>query len=389
MRLSKKAMMGMVVGLVILILSAYIILELWGIMFSKADDASAEGFCYGFNAMRARSQVKSGNLPLFDVAPRTCKTIEKTIPSDDYPQTKQGAMAEISDMSARCWWMWLEGAERNMFRDWPGGKEPCFNCYSFNIKKGIDSFTGAELGQHMRETAYIVKDGSDNCAAIGGGFCADDCSRFSESSSFSAKEVSSKKCEEGKKCCVSTKRADECRNKGGICISLGTSACKDKNPDYPIKYGGWTCAVSGESCCIKEEHFYSYFGYVQNYNGKGAILYPEGKLKLASGEDSAEEFQFKSLEETYSVSLISPDQSFTKTGSLVALGTLLGGTTAAVLLCSTVIGCVIPLAVGIPAAGAGASIKWFSENSDVNMILIAPLNAVSDKCAIEADVAGK
>jgi len=348
----------------------------WSILFSKADDASAEALCYGFNAVRFKTKVEAGNAPLFDVAPRTCRRIEKIVPSDDYPQNKEGAKAEISDMTARCWWMWLEGAERNMFRGLPGGKEPCFNCYSFNIKKGIDSFTGAELAQYMRDTAYKVKDASNNCAAIGGGFCADDCSKLSEGSQFSAKEVSSKKCEKPKKCCVSTKRNDECKNKGGFCVNLGDSTCKEKNSEYPIQYDGWRCAVSEESCCVKKEHYYSYFDYVQNYNdGKGAVLYTP-------------ETEFKAQEETYAISLISPDPHFSWVGGAVTLGSLLVGAGGSIALCSTVVGCVIPITVGVAAGGAGASLIWLTENSDVNVILIAPLNNMPNKCAMESDVTG-
>ncbi len=386
--MKKKAQMAMLIGIAILIISGFLILGLWKIFFSKANDASAEALCYGFNAIRLWGKDKeqqATGVHFKEIAPRTCRNIEKEVPGEDYPQTKQGAMAEISDMTARCWWMWLEGAERNMFRQiLPGGKEPCFNCYSFNIKKGIDSFTGADLAQYMRETAYKVKDGSNNCAAVGGGFCADDCSKLSEGSQISAKEVSSNKCEKPKKCCISTKRNDKCSNKGGACIALGSSTCKEKSPEeYSIKYDGWKCAVKGESCCIKQEHFYSYFGYVQNYNddGKGAVLYTPGT-------------EFKAQEETYSISLISPDpnygwDSLTKgapVGGLIGAG----GAAVGVCLIATSGLCTIPIALGIAGAGfiggAVTGATYLTENKDINVVLISPLNAVSDKCVMELDI---
>ncbi len=284
---NKKAkMMEFVIGLALLIVSFFIIWGIWNMIFSKAEGATAEQLCRNFNAGRTSGEVKWKEFTLFNLVPRTCKRLDKIIPSDDYPQTVEGTMSEIGYLVARCWWQWLEGTQDDIFEETgPWGKNKCFVCYSFNIKKGINTFKGVDLKKFLDEHQYIVKDTSDICNVNGGGHCKlkeGGCSKDEEqipSSRCPKMEINGEMKE--RICC---NKNIECENKGGIC----SDKCEGNLKEYQI----WSCKGSeGEKCCIESDNFLSYTDYVQIYMGEGAIVV---------GVD-----EFQPLKETYAITYIS------------------------------------------------------------------------------------
>ena len=162
--------MNTIIKISLLTLALVIIGGLFSMLFAKAPEKASESLCRSFNAAR----INSPDLPTIGkVVPNACKTIHKEVPGDGYPQTKEGAMQHIADLSAKCWWMWLEGVSNKMFDlQWtPFSKDPCFICYSFTIKEDIQDFDGTDLRLYLGETEYIVRDDSDQCYPLGGGYC--------------------------------------------------------------------------------------------------------------------------------------------------------------------------------------------------------------------------
>ena len=367
---SKKSQMMVVVLILIAVAGTILALYTISYMAGKADDPAKEASCRSMNALMKRFEKGGINLK------ELCSPIEKTIPTSSYSQDKEGAMNEISDMSARCWWMWLEGTERNMFERWPSiieRKEPCYPCYIYNIKRGIESFTGEELGEYMRTHVYIAKDTSEGCTSVEGvecGFCRKGTSELP----FTAREVSSSKCGSGEQCYISTRPDDICINKGGRCMEGG---CEQ---GY-LAYERWDCGARDETCCVEEQNAYNYFQYVQSYEGPGAIIYTAGET------DTGDEFKFKAQEETYSVSIMSPNADCNWDCWLPGGAGAAGFLTLGVGICIATSGglCAIPLAIGSAAAAGsvGYSYGWLSTQEDINTILISPYNAVKDACIVQ------
>ena len=140
---SKKGItiMGVIVTFILLFLSMWIITTIWMKFFAKAEGVAAENLCRNFNALKYWSDefAEDKSFGLFSTKKgRACQVIEKVIATDLYDQNTKGVKEEISYMAARCWWMWLEGLQENMFKKSLGGDERCFQCYTFRIKKGKD-----------------------------------------------------------------------------------------------------------------------------------------------------------------------------------------------------------------------------------------------------------
>ena len=219
----KKAFLsaGVIISILLTTAAFIIILSVWENARSKIGPAAAEEMCEAFNSARVKfsKKIMGDRLTLI---PNACKTIDKTkdnaLPEKGYPQTKQGTEENIKRLIIKCWDMWLQGRYDNMFgTSWTSfGKQKCFVCYAFNIKKGIDFIDGQEFDISLSQSTYIAKDTSDKCAltdlGYAGGFCSETCS------GNTPKETSSTKCS-GKKCCIAKNKKDECINKGGLCKS--------------------------------------------------------------------------------------------------------------------------------------------------------------------------
>ncbi|MBW2988956.1 hypothetical protein KY358_01420 [Candidatus Woesearchaeota archaeon] len=286
--------MKFIVSTTILLFSALMIVNLHGMFFSKAEAATSEQLCRGFNALRTKTEVEKFGFTLFNLAPRTCKIIHKDVPDPGYVKytgdETEGAMMEIGDLAARCWWMWLEGTKDDMFGTTWTGEKKCFICYDFNINKDVGSFSATGLKQFLQDTQHIVIDKSNKCNIQGGGWCREVCE--SDEKETPSSRCPSKKVDGEIKKEVCCNKKVECLNKGGV--------CSDECGEGLEEYKGWSCKGSeGEKCCIEENNFLSYERYIQEYEGEGkAIIDVEGI------ED------FRPLEETYAITYVSKTALF-------------------------------------------------------------------------------
>ncbi len=252
--------METIIKISLLTLALVIIGGLFSMLFAKAPEKASESLCRSFNAAR----IKSPDLPTVGkVVPNACKTIHKEVPGDGYPQTKEGAMENIADLSAKCWWMWLEGIspealDKHLIKVW---SDPCFVCYTFSLKKDIE-FSGTELDKHMGKTPYIVRDSSDKCYPLGGGYCQEEpVDPFTKE----VRETQEQKCrKQNKECYVAENKKDKCLNKGGHCRPV--CGVDEERYDHPE----WTCSDSNYVCCIEDENYFSYIDYITKYKGTGA-----------------------------------------------------------------------------------------------------------------------
>src|SRR3989338_10738638 len=137
--LSKKSQLKVLMYLFIATFSIFIILTLWNQAFSKAPDKAAEDICFVFNAWRNKYSL--GESFKVTPIPIVCKKIEKTVPDKLYDKTKEGAIQQLSDLTAKCWRMFLEGrvthvldgAEARIATE----RNKCFICYQFTLDKDI------------------------------------------------------------------------------------------------------------------------------------------------------------------------------------------------------------------------------------------------------------
>ncbi len=385
---------GTIIEALLILITFIVIVTVFKIAASRADEKTQENLCRGFNAIRYGTQELTG----LQIGPRACKTIDKKdVPGDDYKEhvdgIKAGAQAEIRDLMARCWWMWLEGNQKNMFeKSWYNIKNGCFICYTFSLDKGVGRISYNDFSASLSEPYYAV-DGTDRCASAGqGGWCMDECN-----SEF-PKEVPSNKCnpqisgfletgeriieatstpeetEQGensdslqtRKCCISE---NECESRGGKCFS-------DPNEEYTIYYKNWKCN-SNKGCYIKPEKSASYLDYIQGTKGVQS-----GAGKVLFFNDGG--FQSK---QKYAITFISPgremDWDIFK-GPGIAIVT--GAGTRALLYFIPYAG-QVALAVQLAGAIYGSyETITAGDINDLNYILVSKYDNVKSKCAQEAGV---
>lgn len=346
--------------LLIVIATSFIITFLT-VTSARADEKTSENLCRGLNAWRFGTEIETpvGNVNL---VPRACKTInKKDVPSKDYINhvngQKAGAMAEVRDLMARCWWMWLEGNQQNMFQsEWYNLQNGCFICYTFSVDKDAKAISYQEFAASLNAPYYAV-DSSDRCAPAGqGGKCMAYCDKNSDFS----KEVASTRCKQGLKCCVD---ANECENKGGSCEPRGNYVSYDK----------WQCK-SG-NCYIKEEHMASYLDYIQGTKGVSG-----GAGRVLFGDNEGFKSGLK-----YAVTFVSPGTSF---GFDTAAGiiTTATGATLTVMGVASGIGTIPTLVLIGTTLYSGAVTHESGSFNDINYIMVSKYDTVSDKCAVEAGV---
>jgi len=371
--------MGVIITLIILFLSFFIITKIWMTFFVKAEGVAAENLCRNFNALRfwTKEFVEDKSKGVFSRGTgRACKVIDRTIPSSGYPQTTEGVKQEIMYMTARCWWMWLEGLQPDMFKDKnPVGKDKCFICYTFKIKKGksIKELKGIDLAREMALTTYKARDTSDLCAANGGGHCihenqVDEDRRTCSPSDDKYKEftqmVISDKCKDkDTRCCI--KKAYECENKGGRCTSD-----EDCPTDY-YDYASWGCRRG--RCCVQKDNMYSYVDYIQGYKGEGLFM-------------MSDDLNFKPKEETYAVVFTSPGGECGATCGLVIGAGAVGGVALLVFPPTSVLTLTSAAAVG--GGAYTVAVNYLMNIKDINMVSLARLNDVSSSCNIEIGTGG-
>lgn len=327
---------GIIIGIIVLLLSAGIIIWVIKNSAGKADEKLQVDLC------RISNEIKLGveeRTPAWNPVstPRICSTIDKyskeklQVPTGGYEQNKEGAEEEIRDMIKNCWYMWLEGSEKNMFEKMPLG-QGCYVCYIFQIEDEIeDDVTFNSISASMSKP-YFARDVSDKCAPIGGFYdnkIPTDCGTGWE-------EIPSKKAvSEGKKCFVKEGGImNECENKGGCCFETATEG-------YIEKYTKWSCP-EGE-CYIKEDNIYSYTDYITRYTPRGGDVYflPKQDVNYAS-------------QEKYAISFVSPSEQLCLThgggtGCYLAVGAY------AIGIVAVVTGAVVLAPIAAPVIGSVAS----------------------------------
>lgn len=345
---------GIVIGAALLFLAGGLIIGIIKFMSSEVEEGQQERLCRVFNEMRFAAKEEN---PLnFPVGPDVCRTIDKgEIPSDDYEQTTDGAKQEIRDLMARCWWMWLEGTQIDMFGKGTLSKQPCFACYTFSIKKstGIESFPVSALDKSLIQ-AFDADDTSDKCVSTGGGFC-----EYKKCvNPLYPKEVPSNKCKTDEVCCVAEEPQDECINRGGNCLP-------ECDKDYPFQYNKWSCAKRRMSCCIKSDNYVSYLDYFQA-DANGKILFQE-------------DLEFKPQEDMYAISFLSPGRECGIENIKCWMGFF--ASIAAGLGTSVFLSPIGGVAVG--GAGMSLSLIKLGEITDINYLLVSEFKGLEDKCAAQ------
>ncbi len=357
------------IDIILVVVATGLLIGVFVYFSNKADEKTSETLCRTFNAIRFRTQIGTpvGNINL---APRACKTIDKKdLPGKDYQDygnlPNQGSKAELRDMVAKCWWMWLEGNKLNMFDQSTLAllsQNKCFVCYTFSVSKDAE-FEFDEFAASLNEPYYAF-DSSDRCAPLGqGGKCMASCE-----SELPVEAVSSR-CKPGQKCCIAKDVKDECINKGGSCIS--------KSGYLP--YGKWSCR-GGTKCYVEEKNVASYLDYVQGSKGAG------GGVGFMASQTGLKDFKSG---KKYGIALISPGKS-------ASWDTLGLGTTTALLGVATAASTKIPL-VGIPLVVpvlGGATIYTYSLTSDsgipkINYVYLSEYEKIKENCAIESGVGEK
>ncbi|MDD5086363.1 MAG: hypothetical protein PHV16_01295 [Candidatus Nanoarchaeia archaeon] len=152
--------------LIITVLGFIIIVMVINIFMNRANPEMTESVCRASVLARAKAvfeiKVKGVDVTTVSLLPITCKTQENIKLSGSEDQI----MEQISYMSARCWWMFLNGEYKNVFDEHAffSGKR-CFRCYIFTIKeKGIE-IKPDELINHMYENNYI-DDGEEGVSYL-------------------------------------------------------------------------------------------------------------------------------------------------------------------------------------------------------------------------------
>ena len=350
------------IEIILIIVATGLIIGVFSVASSRADEKTSENLCRGFNALRFGTQLGTP-VGTYNVAPRACKTIDKgDLPGKDYKDNvnglKEGTKAQIRDLMARCWWMWLEGNQQNMFdKSFYNTQNGCFVCYTFSIDKGMQSFDYSEFAASMNAPYYAI-DSSDRCAPAGqGGYCRASCNSNYE------KEVPSNRCKKEEKCCADT---SECVSKGGRCSSA----------ENYVQFNNWQCKTG--NCFIKKENMASYLDYMQGTKGVSG-----GAGKVLFGDGGG----FKSGSK-YAITFVSPGERFDFNVGTGIFTTALG-TTITIAGVVSGIGTIPTLILAGATAYSGALTNAAGTINDINYIMLSKYDTVTDKCAIEAGAGEK
>ncbi|MBI2654701.1 hypothetical protein HYX02_07910 [Candidatus Woesearchaeota archaeon] len=362
------------VEIILIIIAAGLIIGVFNYAASKADEQTSEKLCRGFNALRFATHIDKGPFT-YDIVPGACKTLDKgDLPTSDYKDfeggPKEAAKKEIREMMAKCWWMWLEGKQPNLFQTSTVRlQNKCFICYDFSLNKDVGTIQIPELIASL-DYPYIAIDKSDRCAGGGqGGYCRKECKADPKYTRKSESSQCAEKFPDKPECCISEDRRDECLNKEGVCEAREGYKLFDK----------WQCK-SGK-CYVKKENFASYLDYIQ---GTGGISGGAGFLVY---EDKLEE-QGLTTKKKYGITIISPgntpgwDTAAWGAGTLVSTAATLFGTYFA------------PGWTKKEVASLGATLTYLSFKmtqksgafAGYNYIYISEYGEIRDKCAVELGV---
>ncbi len=143
--------------MIIAIISFIIILMVVDQFFNRLNPTAREEICRSSVLARINAVIKYRETRISPhVIPIICDTQHRVLRG-----SKEDVLRQISDMTARCWWMFLNGEYANVFDDSSIKSEiKCFNCYSFYIQEDIN-ITYNELYFYMSTQYYIDnKDGT-------------------------------------------------------------------------------------------------------------------------------------------------------------------------------------------------------------------------------------
>jgi hypothetical protein len=124
---------------------------------NKSGTKEKEVLCHNSIAMRAATQFQVMNAKA-NLGPMLCETIDKEIKSKEKEEIK----AQMAYMMARCWWMFNEGRQDDLFEEIDSlgdilglseSKNMCFLCYTAIMPKEIED-GGIEAKEMMK---YILK----------------------------------------------------------------------------------------------------------------------------------------------------------------------------------------------------------------------------------------
>jgi hypothetical protein len=235
----KKAEIGFLAAIILLLVSVGVVAAVYKAAFAGLDQKTAELNCRSFNVIRFAIEkgakddgIGSQILAKQFNAPRICPTFDKkgTVPTKDYQDQKIGketqAASEIRDMMARCWWMWLEGKQQNIFqRGVFDLKDGCFICYTFAINKDVS--VGYTHIIDSLQKSYPRTTLSDNCKKPEGyGECRPGCfDKETEMRSSSCTDSQKPKC-----CVASFSYLDYIQGTNGAPTGKGLILVTDKEP---------------------------------------------------------------------------------------------------------------------------------------------------------------
>lgn len=283
---------SIIIAIALLLLSGGVILAEVRYIASKLDESWQVNSCTLFNKLKfGLRETSSGVLTSGEPI---CNTIDKHmnkksfVPTSKYKQDKEGAEMEIREMIKNCWSMWLDGSQKDMFREYPF-REPCFTCYTFKIKENAKGITYKSLEKSLEEPLY-VDDMSDKCAIGGGGYWRQNCNLDEE-------VVTSKKSplNGNYKCCRKDAK-NECENKGGKCSSQGKPS-----EEYGL-YNKWQCSKREQSCYAQKGSLYSYTRYIRKAGPRGGDVF----FKPSVAQESEDIDYIPG--EIYAISFISPSK---------------------------------------------------------------------------------
>ncbi len=144
--ITQNVLFFIITTLVAFFIILFVIISIW----SKADDNVSEATCRASVIARVNSIINIGPAKAA-IIPLRCKTQEKKA----LVGNKEAIMEQISYMSAKCWWMFLNGEYQNLFdrTDFLNNNK-CFICYSFTVEPDI-TITSEELLEYMTSHYYI------------------------------------------------------------------------------------------------------------------------------------------------------------------------------------------------------------------------------------------
>ena len=146
---ARSSLILLLTAIVSLVIIIYAVYE----FYTRADQAVDEPACRGSILTRVKFSFKLAKVVEVNPFPILCKTQEKTLEGN-----KKQVMNQISDLSARCWWMFLNGEYGNIFNKLNlESDQKCFICYTFKIENDM-KITGKDLIDYMGENYYIIPE---------------------------------------------------------------------------------------------------------------------------------------------------------------------------------------------------------------------------------------